>query len=1444
VLPPTINVTEPNPKLNIKNSAFYINTETRPWIRAEGEAPRRAGVSSFGFGGTNYHVVLEEYTQETGKNPYRINNAPFEVLLSAINPSLLLIRCQEVLANLQSDVAEKQYVELVEESKTKEIPLNVARVGFVAESPQEAIKFLKMTVDLLQKQPNSTAWEHPQGIFYRQSGLELGGKVVSLFSGQGSQYLEMGRELVMNFPALRNLYGYMDSLLLKDNMQPLSEIVFPHPVFEDAEKNAQIAALQRTEYAQPAIGMLSAGMYKILQQAGFKSDFVAGHSFGEITALWAAGVFNDEDYCKLVKARGQAMAPPQDPDYDAGAMLAVKEDLHKVEAVLKHFPRVMIANYNTQKQVVLAGPTAEINRVKQALQDQSYSAVLLPVSAAFHTPLIAFAQKSFAIALKSVQFQTPKLPVYSNTTGNQYANEPQTIQHVLESHLSSSVLFKQEIEHIYAAGGSCFVEFGPRKILSNLVKEILGERPHLTIALNSNSQKNSDRTLREAVVQLRVAGMNLQNLDPFQQPLTVPPVTAGNKTLTIKLNGANFVSEKTRKGWEETLKGGDKVQLMLPSDTVVSSIQEIQPSIPSDTVVSSIKEIQPVISAKELETVINSPVSTNGHHSPAANNGKQAKSSIPQPDSTVSKVICSEVSQNENLSGNSLVNPPNSELPQLTSSTNQPVRESKMQTIPNNPGDYQQILGSLEYVLTQFQQNQTENLQVHGLYLNNQKEYAQTFFQLMQQQNGLFAKNGNSDIKPVVMESLERSMMQFHSQQGETLRIHEQYLQNQIEYTQSFLKLIHQEYKQLIAGEVTVNPAVLSESKSTPVVASVPTPTQIKPVESVSAPIETKPVESVPTPTQIKPVESVPAPTQIKPVESVPAPVEIKPVESVPAPTQIKPVESVPAPTQIQPVVESVPTPVEIKPIAANIPKVTIDLSDLGDRLLAITSEKTGYPVEMLEMDMDMEADLGIDSIKRVEILGGLQEIYPNLPEPNLEDLAELRTIGQIVEYLQTNNAPAASPTSTPVPTPAPVEITISAVQKATDIPIPELEITPPIQVLTPDNTPTTVVSTTPTVSPTVSSDFANLDKSLLEITSEKTGYPVEMLELDMDMEADLGIDSIKRVEILGALQEAYPDLPKPDNMEELAELRTIGQIVTYLQDLAGGEKKKPESGLEEVGSGETRSREQGDKEQGAGGIEALQVPSLPVTEFKEIHTPVECNIKRLPARLVELGKPDFLDFTLPEGYVAIVTDDGTLTTTSVVQSLCDRGWKVVVLNFPASLVPEKSPLPQGVNRIALNDLSEEHLQQQLSAIADYCGTVAAFIHLHPHFPNNSPEILYHPDEKAIVKHVFFIAKYLKKPLVETANHTRSCFITVAHLDGSFGLQHQNNFGAIGAGLFGLTKTMLWEWVNVYCRAVDLSPELTSNEAANSIIAEIHDANRYLTEVGYGNQGRVTLIAD
>ncbi|MBD2492826.1 type I polyketide synthase [Nostoc sp. FACHB-280] len=1350
ILPPTINITEPNPKLDINNSAFYLNTETRPWIRAEGEAPRRAGVSSFGFGGTNYHVVLEEY--EAGQNqPYRIHSTPQEILLFAENPAQLLSKCEADLWKLQSEGGDRHFSQLVQDSQSLEIPQTAARVGFVAENLQEACKLLQISIDWLKLKGSAASWEHPQGIYYRASGMELGGKVVALFSGQGSQYLEMGRELVMNFPEMQRLHGYMDSLLLKDNLQPLSEIVFPRPTFEEAEKNAQVAALQRTEYAQPAIGVFSAGLYSILQKAGFKSDFVAGHSFGELTALWAAGVLSEQDYLFLVKARGQAMAAPEDPDHDAGTMLAVKEDINKIEPILKHYPQVSIANFNSPTQVVLAGPTAEIAKVRQTLQEQGYAAVPLPVSAAFHTSLIAFAQKSFAIATKSVKFNTAQIPVFSNVTGKPYPQDPTGMQRILETHLASSVLFKQEIENIYAAGGSCFVEFGPKRILTNLVKDILGDRPHITIALNPSTQKNSDRSLREAAVQMRVIGMQLKNLDPYQVQPTLP--AEKKKTLSVRLNGINYVSEKTRNGFKEALESGHKVSLPAAPAPVVSATPEFSETNRIDAQAAS-RRVGREEREEEIRVLEGSGVSLQ-------------EIIKPEPAPEVAPIT-------------SLITEPTPE-PEMNPAilSNQLAQETDMPT-PENLVNYQRMLESLEYLLTQFQKNQSDNLQTHGQYLNHQMEYTKAFFQLMQQQNALFANAKSSQevaqLKLVVMEGVERSMMQFHSQQGETLRIHEQYLLEQVEYAKNFFNLIQQQYSQLIAGGVAIEPTPVSDapvSATTKIVA--PTTPVVEPVAKNGngngnghKPVET-PVVPAPQPVAVAPAPVIETPAP-QPVAVVPV---SQPVAFTPAP-----IVETPAP------VVQIPTPQPVAVVSAPVVAVpAVDVSDLDKNLLAIISDKTGYPVEMLELEMDMEADLGIDSIKRVEILGGLQEMYPDLPKPNLEELAEKRSIGDIITYLQSNSSGSASVGVAVLPAPAAPEMPV-----ATTIPVVPVAPAPE----------TVVIAETPVVEIVEdTTDYADIAQTLLNITSDKTGYPVEMLELEMDMEADLGIDSIKRVEILGAMQETYPNLPKP-NVEDLGDLRTIGQIVDYLQRLVAGEKKKPDSNWD---------------------FQPVQVID---------------NVARRPAQLKILPLPDSLEFSLPEGHICLITDDGSLTTSHVVQTLCDRGWKVIVLSFPQAIIAQQAPLPAGVERITLADMSEELLQHKLSAIATNIGTIGSFIHIHPQAVEQ---------DKAIVKHIFFVAKHLKKSLTETANYTRSSFLTVVRLDGAFGLEHNTNYGAIAGGLFGLTKTLRWEWPKVFARSVDLSPAIDAQKSAEHIIAELCDSNLYINEVGYGSHGRVTLKA-
>jgi len=250
-------------------------------------------------------------------------------------------------------------------------------------------------------------------------------------------------------------------------------------------------------------------------------------------------------------------------------MLAVTGDMEKLPQLISHLTHIKVANWNSRQQVVLAGSKSEISKAQELLTKDSYSCTLLNVSGAFHTSFVGYAQKPFAQAVKTVKFHQPKIPVFSNVTGNVYPENPELIGQTLAEHMLNPVLFKQEIENIYAAGGYCFVEFGPRQVVTNLVKNILGDRPHLAVALNphggsksANPGKDSDRLLREAVVQLRVSGLLLKQLDPYQVGEKVPDINT-KKSLTFKLNGNNYVSDKTKAAFEEALQNSQKIDLKI-----------------------------------------------------------------------------------------------------------------------------------------------------------------------------------------------------------------------------------------------------------------------------------------------------------------------------------------------------------------------------------------------------------------------------------------------------------------------------------------------------------------------------------------------------------------------------------------------------------------------------------------------------------------------------------------------------------------------------------------------------------------------------------------------------------------------------------------------------------------------------------------------------------------
>jgi acyl carrier protein len=434
--------------------------------------------------------------------------------------------------------------------------------------------------------------------------------------------------------------------------------------------------------------------------------------------------------------------------------------------------------------------------------------------------------------------------------------------------------------------------------------------------------------------------------------------------------------------------------------------------------------------------------------------------------------------------------------------------------------------------------------------------------------------------------------------------------------------------------------------------------------------------------------------------------------------------------------------------------------------LLTIVSEKTGYPTEMLEMNMDMEADLGIDSIKRVEILGAMQTLYPELPKADTAILSEMRTLGQIVAHM-VSTAPAGVEAAKE---PEPVEHQLQAIM------IPE--------------NPKTIL------------DVEAIKLALLEIVSEKTGYPTEMIDPGMDMEADLGIDSIKRVEILGSLQTRFPELPKADTVA-LAELHTLDQITLYLTSTTPMSENLV-------------TKSQLDKE-------------------------IPHDIPRGVVALKFLPSPDHMDMVFPNDHTCILMDDGTGLTPALAEALSGQGIKVVVLTLNGPVVSEQQSLPKNIRRIQMEDLTETGIQNTLVNIQQEYGPAGIYIHLDP--PGSEAETS-SDVENTVARTTFLVAKYLMKNLTEASRLNYAAFVTVTHMDGEFGLTTSGVFEPVSGSLFGLVKTLNLEWEKVFCRAIDLSPDVNIATAVEHIMAELYDPNRLISEVGYSNKGRFTLVVE
>ncbi|MDI6798080.1 MAG: acyltransferase domain-containing protein, partial [Desulfatibacillaceae bacterium] len=669
-------------------------------------------------------------------------------------------------------------------------------------------------------------------------------------------------------------------------------------------------------FAQPAIGAVSMGLYRIFADAGFCPDFFAGHSFGELTALWAAGVFSNAGFAELAVARGRAMDTAPETGKDPGGMAAVMGRFDNLEKTLSQFEDIVIANKNAPDQVVIAGGQNSLESACKSLSALGLTVVRLPVAAAFHTPLVAFAQKPFAQKLKEAAFLPPAKPVYANSTGGPYPQKPDECRELLAGQLARPVLFEQQVLAMYEQGVRVFVEFGPKSVLTKLVGRILGDRPHLAIATNAGPGTDSALAVRQAALQLRAAGLLNSPCDSFAAQDNI--IRVKKSPLTVKLTGANFVSEKTRKAYADSLNDGF-----------------------SPTLLKALPKAEPVGEGKQRPSEIKNP--------DKAKESQHKESQIP-PLSLVPKPKAAEPVEQV------AVSPPQFCKEQPMHSNFESPTPAPINTQAQTSGLF--VERSLEHFCSLAQ----KSLNAHEAFLSQNRDYTQAFASLAQKQMELAASFG-----PQVCEAMTKSMSLFCDHQQKTLMVHDRCMEQQSYATRQVLNLLR--HGGLMDGQAVPEGLAVNFG-------------QINSLDSFKTAVfeeQPQPVAEHLRQDHIKP--------QVPAAEMCTAPLPEAVFEK---PLTVEP-----------PVDEAGQNGAIFQEAPPAEARTGMGTDALVNALLEVVSEKTGYPAAMLDLSMDMEADLGIDSIKRVEILGALMEAHPHLPEPNLEDLAELKTLGQIVEHMQ-----------------------------------------------------------------------------------------------------------------------------------------------------------------------------------------------------------------------------------------------------------------------------------------------------------------------------------------------------------------------------------------------------------------------------------------------------------
>ncbi len=537
VLPPTIKVSQPLEPLQTSDSPFYVNTEPRPWLSSP-DHPRRAAVSAFGFGGSNFHAVLEE----AGPDKEVIDwDGDTQILaFSGSVPADIERQLKDWPTQLEWPI----FRAFAAQTRLAWNATAACRLLLVVQRQSTDLpRLVESARTLLRGRGDKNTLQSPEGVFFDRGPRS--GKLAVLFPGQGAQYPGMLRELACRFPAMHEALTQVDASAGVTSPARLIECVYPLLSFTSDDRRANDEALRATDIAQPALGAVSLGAWRILESFGVRADATAGHSFGELTALCVAGRLKAEEFYRLAHLRGRLMADAGSTD---GVMLAVQATPETILDVLRaESLDLVLANKNAPRQTVLSGPSDLIARAAASFDSRKIRTQRLSVSAAFHSPLVAAAAEPLRAALADIAFHPGSTIVYANTTAQTYPDDSHAARDLLAGQLARPVEFVNQITNMHASGVRTFLEVGPGPRLTGLVSSILQGREYTAFALDrSNGQRSGMYDLASCLAQLAALGHSV-DLTTWDADAPIPPSAETKKrALIVPIHGANYVKPKPK----------------------------------------------------------------------------------------------------------------------------------------------------------------------------------------------------------------------------------------------------------------------------------------------------------------------------------------------------------------------------------------------------------------------------------------------------------------------------------------------------------------------------------------------------------------------------------------------------------------------------------------------------------------------------------------------------------------------------------------------------------------------------------------------------------------------------------------------------------------------------------------------------------------------------------